>query len=107
MGILIFKGFNARRLYESFGVKGLIWKKNIFKDPYKFWFYELRNANDIQGTRGKGNSRLVLNVLRTQFISFLVYIAMTEYITHWGKYNIYTEQGKKSPLMYSKYFTQK
>lgn len=35
----------------------LIWQNKRLEDPYKFWFYELRNANDIQGTRGTGNSR--------------------------------------------------
>jgi hypothetical protein len=30
LGILIFKGLTARRLYKSFGVKGLIYRVKMF-----------------------------------------------------------------------------
>jgi hypothetical protein len=34
LGTLIFKGLNARRLYKSFGVKGLIKNKDNFASTF-------------------------------------------------------------------------
>jgi hypothetical protein len=35
-GILIFKGFTARRLYKSFGFKGLTYPKQLAAGPYSY-----------------------------------------------------------------------
>jgi hypothetical protein len=39
LGILIFKGLTARRLYTSFGVKGLICKQTFFKFILSMFHY--------------------------------------------------------------------
>jgi hypothetical protein len=50
MGILIFKGFTARRLYKSFGVKGLNIVESfmyVLKYTQQDGHYQFYNTSDL------------------------------------------------------------
>jgi hypothetical protein len=58
-GILIFKGLTARRLYKSFGIKGLI-------EDYRIVFLSSNEVNPVKSSRNYVQPReFILKILHT------------------------------------------
>jgi hypothetical protein len=57
MGILIFKGHTARRLYKLFGVKGLKYQLTKPMEQSRPQYYTLCLKRSVNGTENKQNRR--------------------------------------------------
>jgi hypothetical protein len=54
LGILIFKGLTSRRLYKSFGVKGLMNLKEIISSAFLKYSEKLMNSVTVSTQTEKG-----------------------------------------------------